>query len=85
MSWQIWFAIAAIVLTVVGLVKRFETRMLLVVAGFLMCLVAGEPMKAFQAFIKGMTNGTLVPAICAAMGFEDVLAVHQDLAAGGWL
>lgn len=77
MSWQIWFAIAAIVLTVVGLVKRFETRMLLVVAGFLMCLVAGEPMKAFQAFIKGMTNGTLVPAICAAMGFAAAVSASK--------
>ena len=33
MTWQIWFAVAAIVLTIVGLVKRLETRMLLVVAG----------------------------------------------------
>ena len=39
MTWQIWFAVAAIVLTIVGLVKRLETRMLLVVAGFCMCAV----------------------------------------------
>ena len=26
-------------------------------------------MKAFGAFVKGMTNITLVPAICSAMGF----------------
>ncbi len=77
MSWQIWFAIAAIVLTVVGLVKRLETRMLLIVAGFLMCLAAGEPMKAFQAFVKGMTNGNLVPAICTAMGFAAAVSASK--------
>ena len=27
---------------------------------------AGEPIKAFQAFAKGMTNITLVPAICSS-------------------
>ncbi len=77
MSWQIWFAIAVIVLTVIGLVKRLETRMLLVAAGFLMCLVAGEPMQAFQSFIKGMTNGTLVPAICSAMGFAAAVSASK--------
>ncbi len=77
MTWQIWFAIAVIILTVIGLVKRFETRMLLVVAGFVMCAVAGEPVKAFQSFVKGMTNGTLVPAICAAMGFAAVVSASK--------
>lgn len=66
MTWQIWFACAAIVLAVVGLVKRYETRMVLLLAGFAMCIVGGDPMKAFQAFVKGMTNITLVPAICSA-------------------
>ena len=69
MTWQIWLAVAVIILTVYGLVKRYETRMLLLIAGFVMCIAAGDPMKAFQAFVKGMTNVTLVPAICAAMGF----------------
>ena len=66
MTWQIWLAVAVIILTVYGLVKRYETRMLLLIAGFVMCIAAGDPMKAFQAFVKGMTNVTLVPAICAA-------------------
>ena len=51
MTWQIWFACAAIVLAVVGLVKRYETRMVLLLAGFAMCIVGGDPMKAFQAFV----------------------------------
>lgn len=69
MTWQIWLAIASIVFIVFGLVKRLETRMLLIVAGFILCCASGAPMKAFGAFVKGMTNITLVPAICSAMGF----------------
>ena len=72
MTWQIWFACAVIVLAVLALVKRYETRMVLVLAGLAMCAAAGEPIKAFQAFVKGMTNITLVPAICSAMGFAAV-------------
>lgn len=56
MTWQIWLAIASIVFIVFGLVKRLETRMLLIVAGFILCCASGAPMKAFGAFVKGMTN-----------------------------
>ena len=77
MNWQIWFAVAAIVLTVLALVKRLETRMVLLIAGFAMCAAAGEPLKAFQAFIKGMTHTTLVPSICAAMGFAAVVSATK--------
>ena len=77
MNWQIWFAVATIVLTLVALVKRCETRMVLLIAGFAMCIAAGDVMKAFQAFIKGMTNTTLVPAICSAMGFAAVVSASK--------
>lgn len=41
MTWQIWLAIASIVFIVFGLVKRLETRMLLIVAGFILCCASG--------------------------------------------
>lgn len=77
MTWQIWFACAVIVLAVLALVKRYETRMVLVLAGLVMCAAAGEPIKAFQAFVKGMTNINLVPAICSAMGFAAVVTATK--------
>ncbi len=77
MTWQIWFAVAVIILTVWALVKRYETRLVLILAGLALCIAAGEPMKAFQAFIKGMTNVTLVPAICAAMGFAAAVSAAK--------
>lgn len=77
MTWQIWLAIASIIFIIIGLVKRLETRMLLVIAGFVLCAASGAPMKAFQAFVKGMTNPTLVPAICSAMGFAVAIQVSK--------
>lgn len=69
MSWQIISAIALIILAIVAIIKKVETRMTLLLAGFAMCVLAGHPMAAFQSFIKGMVNINLVPPICAAMGF----------------
>ena len=69
MSWQIISAIALIVLAIVAIIKKVETRMTLLLAGFAMCVLAGHPMAAFQSCIKGMVNVNLVPPICAAMGF----------------
>lgn len=77
MSWQIWFSLAVIGFTIVALIRRYETRLVLLIAGFLMCTVAGDPLKGFQAFVKGMTNVTLVPAICAAMGFAAVVSASK--------
>ena len=49
MTWQIWLAIASIVFIVFGLVKRLETRMLLIVAGFILCCASGAPIS-FRSF-----------------------------------
>ena len=64
MTFEIWCACALIVVVIIGLAKRVETRMLLFLVGLVMCIIAGKPLSAFQAFVKGMTNPTLVPAIC---------------------
>lgn len=77
MTWQIWLAVLSVVFIVYGLAKRWETRMLLVVSGFVLCAASGAPMKAFEAFVKGMTSLTLVPPICAAMGFAYAVQASQ--------
>ncbi len=77
MTFQIWCAVAVILLVIYALVKRLETRMVLFIAGLVMCCIAGQPVAAFKAFIKGMTNPTLVPAICGAMGFAAVVTASR--------
>ena len=60
-------------LVVVGviylLLKRHESRMVLIAAGILMCIIAGKPMAALDAFAKSMTNAGLITSVCSCMGF----------------
>lgn len=77
MSWTIWMAVAVVLVTVWALVKRFETRLVLLVAGLVMALLSGDPMAAFRQFDKSMTNPNLIIAICSALGFAGVVTVTK--------
>ncbi len=67
-----WVAIVVVILTIAALIKRYETRLVLFTAGLVLCCVSMQPMTAFNAFAKSMTNGGLIMAICASMGFAYV-------------
>lgn len=77
MSWTVWMAIAVVILTVWALVKRLETRLVLLVAGLVMCLLSGDPLAAFKQFDKSMTNPNLIIAICSALGFAGVVSLTK--------
>ncbi len=77
MSWSIWMAVAVVIATVWALVKRFETRLVLLVAGLVMALLSGDPLAAFRQFDKSMTNPNLIIAICSALGFAGVVTVTK--------
>ena len=75
MTFEIWAAIAVVCVTVYGLLKRWETRLVLLASGFAMCLLALNPVAAFQQFDKSMTNASLIVVICSAMGFARVMTI----------
>ncbi|MFU0841016.1 MAG: Anaerobic C4-dicarboxylate transporter DcuC [Burkholderia sp.] len=77
MSVSFWFAIAVVCVTVWALVKRYETRLVLLLAGFAMAIFALDPMQAFTQFDKSMTRGSLIIAICSAMGFAAVVSLTK--------
>ena len=61
---------ALVVLGVIYLLlKRHESRMVLIAAGILMCIIGGKPMAALDAFAKSMTNAGLITSVCSCMGF----------------
>lgn len=68
-----WIGGLIILATVYGIVKRYETRMVLFTSGVLMALIALKPMEAFAAFEKSMTNAGLIAAILSVMGFAYVM------------
>ena len=68
-TWSMCVALVVTVGAVCALIKRYETRLVLLTAGLLMAVLSLEPMIAFKQFDKSMTNGSLIIAICSAMGF----------------
>lgn len=73
MTWTVWAAIVIVILTVAALIKRYETRLVLLASGFLMTWLSLDPMQGLNAFAKSMTNSGLIMAICSAMGFAFVV------------
>ena len=69
MTLTAWIALAVIIVTVWALIKRYETRLVLIGAGLLLCCISLDPMAALNQFAKSMTNNSLVMAICSSMGF----------------
>ena len=74
MSFTVWIACAVVIATVYALIKRYETRLVLLVSGLVMACVSMQPMMAFKQFDKSMTNGSLIIAICSAIGFAAVIS-----------
>lgn len=77
MSLLSWIAVVVICATVYGLIKRWETRLVLIAAGLLLCCISLQPMTALNAFAKSMTNNSLIMAICGSMGFAFVASYTQ--------
>ena len=77
MTWTFWIAIAVVIATVYALVKRYETRLVLLTSGFVMAFISLQPMVAFKQFDKSMTNCSLIIAICSALGFAAVISLTK--------
>ena len=72
-----YIGLAILVVTIFLLVKRYETRLVLLCAGFIMAAVAGKPMAVFAAFVDRMVYAGLVPPILSAMGFAYVMKITE--------
>lgn len=70
-------AILGIVVTVYLLIKKYETRTVLIGIGLIMSVVTLNPMGALDAFAKSMTSSGLIMAICSSMGFAYVMKYTQ--------
>lgn len=77
MSVQGYIAIVVTIATIYALIKRYETRLVLLTSGLLMCFIALDPMSALNQFAKQMTNASLIMAICSAMGFAAVCSMTR--------
>lgn len=66
-----------IAITIYLLIKRYETRMVLIGSGLIMCLLSLTPLAGLDAFSERMISGNLIQPICASMGFAYVMKYTQ--------
>lgn len=55
-----WIAVAVIFVTIWALIKRWETRLVLIAAGLFLCIISLDPMMGLNQFAKSMTNNSLI-------------------------
>lgn len=72
-TFNISIAIIGIIATIYLLIKKHETRAVLIAIGLGMALLTLQPMAALDAFAKSMTSSGLIMAICSSMGFAYVM------------
>lgn len=77
MTLPVAFSILVVIATVWALIRRFETRLVLITTGLAMALFSLKPMAAFQQFDASMTKGSLIIAICSAMGFAAAVSLTK--------
>ena len=70
-------ALVIVIATLWVLVKRIETRLVLLVAGLAMCCLSLDPMAAFEQFDTSMTNASLIVSICSSLGFAAVITMTK--------
>jgi len=73
----LWVGIAIVFGAVYFLIKGWETRLVLLAAGFLMAILAGDPMRAFRFFHERMIFGGLIEPLLSVMGFAYVLKLTK--------
>lgn len=77
MTLSLFASLIIVIGTIYALIKRYETRLVLITAGFLMACISLDPMMAFHQFDASMTKSSLIIAICSAMGFASVIALTK--------
>lgn len=74
---MVWIGAIIVVLTFAAIIKKYETRLVLFLSGFVMALASGKPMAAVDAFSAAMVNPGLVTVICTVMGFAYVMKLTK--------
>ncbi|MDF2569747.1 MAG: dcuD 1 [Sporomusa sp.] len=69
--------VVVIIATIYFLLKRYDSRLILLASGVFMAILAGKPMEAFNAFAKSMTEGGLIESVCSVMGFALVMKITE--------
>lgn len=61
--------VLVIIATIIAIVKRYEAKLVLFIAGLVMTMISGQFNLAFETFTNSMVNKGLVPVICSVGSF----------------
>ncbi len=64
---------AIVIIAIYCLMKRYEARMVLFVAGMIMCLGVFQPMAGFKALSKSIAGANVIETIAGSMAFAYVM------------
>ncbi|HJI94467.1 MAG TPA: C4-dicarboxylate transporter DcuC [Sutterellaceae bacterium] len=64
-----YIALAVLAIMIYLIIKQYETRLVLLGGGLILCLISLQPMQGLHSFATNMVNGSLITAICSAQGF----------------
>lgn len=71
---MVWVGVIIVILTFVLIIKKFNARMVLFVAGLIMCLCAGQFMAPFEKFFTSFFTGNIPQIISAAVGYAYLMS-----------
>ena len=74
---MLWLGALIVILVFVGIIRKYETRLVLFLGGLAMAVSSGNYWMALDGFTKAMVNPGLVPIICTVMGFAYVMKLTQ--------
>ena len=77
MTFSMISATVIVILTIAALLKRYETRLVLITAGLVMGVISLAPHIALANMMKNMTNASMILAICSSLGFAAVVSMTR--------
>lgn len=67
------FALVVVACVIYALIKQYETRMVLFMAGLIMCTAALNPIEAFKGFSSAIKGAAVIEIITSSMAFAFVM------------
>ncbi len=70
---MLWIGAAITVLVFVAIILKFDTKLSLIIGGFLMCLLSGKIGDVVPAYCASLVNGSVVYTTVISMGYAKIM------------
>ena len=69
----IWVGAIIVILAVIAIAMKYDSRTVLFLSGLLMCIVSGTFLPVFDKFFTNMFTTDLTQQICSSMGYATLI------------